>query len=232
MRTPVHENSSTQDNLFCESSQRLEDKIFPNHPRCSTNDLEKVSSNDDCTPHKLQQKHNFVQEPLLVTCQKTNSCKNDMTSPTKLSLMKDLTENLKTKAEMGVDLASPTTNGNFTQVAGDLIRKSTGENKNKENEGKEVVESGFVTTKNRWIPNDENSLHKPQKNISECSRNKRITSDCGNNTTKRKVLSERTNLERSNAVEITGKWLCPLKTKPNIGPPLKQLRLERWVHRL
>ncbi|KAG9452166.1 hypothetical protein H6P81_005070 [Aristolochia fimbriata] len=31
---------------------------------------------------------------------------------------------------------------------------------------------------------------------------------------------------------IGGKWQCPRKKKPYEGPPLKQLRLERWVHRL
>ncbi|KAF2315084.1 hypothetical protein GH714_038128 [Hevea brasiliensis] len=235
MRALVNGNSSARDNLCCERRQSLEDKIFPSHRVSSTNDIEKASLNDDCPPYKPQQKQNFLQEALLVTCQRnTNSSANARPFQTKLNLMKDLAENLKTEAEKGVDehLGSPTTSQKFVQVAGDLIKKSTCENNNKENEGKEVLDSGSVTTKNRWITNEENSLHKPLKILSECSRNKRITSDCGNNAIERKVLSERTNLERIDATEITGKWRCPQKTKPNIGPPLKQLRLERWVHRL
>ncbi|XP_021639107.2 uncharacterized protein LOC110634428 isoform X3 [Hevea brasiliensis] len=235
MRALVNGNSSARDNLCCERRQSLEDEIFPSHRVSSTNDLEKASLNDDCPPYKPQQKQNFLQEALLVTCQRnTNSSTNARPFQTKLNLMKDLAENLKTEAEKRVDehLGSPTTSQKFVQVAVDLIKKSTCENNNKENEGKEVLDSGFVTTKNRWIPNEENSLHKPLKILSECSRNKRITSDCGNNAIERKVLSERTNLERIDATEITGKWRCPQKTKPNIGPPLKQLRLERWVHRL
>ncbi|GFZ16645.1 hypothetical protein Acr_25g0010540 [Actinidia rufa] len=31
------------------------------------------------------------------------------------------------------------------------------------------------------------------------------------------------------ALEITGKWKCPQKSKLNLGPPLKQLRLEQWL---
>ncbi|RVW50788.1 hypothetical protein CK203_076813 [Vitis vinifera] len=49
---------------------------------------------------------------------------------------------------------------------------------------------------------------------------------------RRKVLSEKTNLPHSDVTEIAGKWKCPQKSKPDLGPPLKQLRLEQWVHRL
>lgn len=48
---------------------------------------------------------------------------------------------------------------------------------------------------------------------------------------KRKALAEVTNTEICNEMEITGKWKCPRKSKPYVGPPLKQLRLEQWVHR-
>ncbi|KAL0331565.1 UNVERIFIED_CONTAM: hypothetical protein Sangu_1702000 [Sesamum angustifolium] len=49
--------------------------------------------------------------------------------------------------------------------------------------------------------------------------------------TSRKVLSETSNLHSPNALESTGKWCCPQKNKPSLGPPLKQLRLEQWVRR-
>ncbi|XP_028762537.1 uncharacterized protein LOC114743612 isoform X2 [Neltuma alba] len=48
---------------------------------------------------------------------------------------------------------------------------------------------------------------------------------------KRKAFAEVTNIEVCNDMEVTGKWKCPRKGKPNVGPPLKQLRLEQWVHR-
>ncbi|KAL0324585.1 UNVERIFIED_CONTAM: hypothetical protein Scaly_2425600 [Sesamum calycinum] len=49
--------------------------------------------------------------------------------------------------------------------------------------------------------------------------------------TSRKVLSETSNLHSPNVLESTGKWCCPQKNKPSLGPPLKQLRLEQWVRR-
>ncbi|KAK9120930.1 hypothetical protein Syun_018547 [Stephania yunnanensis] len=52
-------------------------------------------------------------------------------------------------------------------------------------------------------------------------------------TVGRRPLSERTNARLDVEIsETAGKWRCPQKTKPDFGPPMKQLRLERWVHRL
>ncbi|KAL0313079.1 UNVERIFIED_CONTAM: hypothetical protein Sradi_5707200 [Sesamum radiatum] len=48
----------------------------------------------------------------------------------------------------------------------------------------------------------------------------------------RKVLFETSNLHSPNVLESTGKWCCPQKNKPSLGPPLKQLRLEQWVRRV
>ncbi|KAL6008440.1 hypothetical protein ACLOJK_033950 [Asimina triloba] len=51
----------------------------------------------------------------------------------------------------------------------------------------------------------------------------------------RMALLDRTNLHASEMTvtpEIRGRWKCPQKGKPYIGPPLKQLRLECWVRRV
>lgn len=48
----------------------------------------------------------------------------------------------------------------------------------------------------------------------------------------RMVLSDRTNSYMESSPEISGKWQCPRKRKPFVGLPLKQLGLERWVHRV
>ncbi|KAL8150908.1 hypothetical protein V2J09_020716 [Rumex salicifolius] len=50
--------------------------------------------------------------------------------------------------------------------------------------------------------------------------------------TTRMPLMEITNVCSSGSNEITGKWRCPQKNKSSIGPPLKQLRLEKWIHRV
>ncbi|KMT14128.1 hypothetical protein BVRB_4g079500 [Beta vulgaris subsp. vulgaris] len=46
------------------------------------------------------------------------------------------------------------------------------------------------------------------------------------------ILKETTNFDVSRVPEVAGKWRCPQKDKPDTGPPMKQLRLERWVHRI
>ena len=50
--------------------------------------------------------------------------------------------------------------------------------------------------------------------------------------TKRKALTEATNVKQYNVMGITGKWQCPQKRKPDVGPAMKQLRLDRWVRRV
>ncbi|XP_048326201.2 uncharacterized protein LOC107412926 isoform X1 [Ziziphus jujuba] len=114
---------------------------------------------------------------------------------------------------------------------GASVRKFTHGCNGKENTGKEISKDGFVSTrKGRYSSsNDENCL--------------KVSKENGDGTTmplagdkhphvKRKALSERTNLQPSSGVETIGKWKCPQRNKPILGPPLKQLRLERWVHRV
>ncbi|XP_058222122.1 uncharacterized protein LOC131332082 [Rhododendron vialii] len=105
------------------------------------------------------------------------------------------------------------------------IRKPACGINNKENQGTTIAENGFVSTRNerRERVNHDSSL----KN---CLRNG-VTDSLA--VLRRKPLSETTNnnIQHADYLEITGKWQCPQKRKPNLGPPLKQLRLEQWVHR-
>ncbi|KAK8957197.1 hypothetical protein KSP39_PZI001182 [Platanthera zijinensis] len=51
----------------------------------------------------------------------------------------------------------------------------------------------------------------------------------------RRALTDQTNVlfaEEANAAEESGKWKCPRKSKPYVGPPFKQLRLERWMRQV
>lgn len=51
----------------------------------------------------------------------------------------------------------------------------------------------------------------------------------------RRVLTDQTNVlfaEEAIAAEVSGKWKCPRKSKPYVGPPFKQLRLERWMRQV
>ncbi|CAK9321577.1 unnamed protein product [Citrullus colocynthis] len=99
-------------------------------------------------------------------------------------------------------------------------------NELKENKEKGVSNVGFITANKRGFSGasckksmemQENYNNKEPGSASACLR--------------RKALSDKTNTEHSNILEIIGKWSCPQKSKPNLGPPLKQLRLERWVHK-
>ncbi|XP_019423776.1 PREDICTED: uncharacterized protein LOC109333011 [Lupinus angustifolius] len=115
----------------------------------------------------------------------------------------------------------------------DLAKSSSARNStctsNKENDG-------FVTArKNRNTrENGESSWKKPEKMSSQSSTNTgTVPLSCDRHKTKkRKALTEATNLQQSNVVEITGKWKCPRKGKADIGAPMKQLRIEQWVRRV
>lgn len=97
---------------------------------------------------------------------------------------------------------------------------------NKENDG-------FVTTRKKICTggnNDENCGKKPEKILLERSASTvKLPLQCG--VSKRKALTETTNVQLYNDIGITGKWQCPQKRKPDLGPAMKQLRLERWVRR-
>ncbi|KAJ1383641.1 hypothetical protein SESBI_43179 [Sesbania bispinosa] len=69
--------------------------------------------------------------------------------------------------------------------------------------------------------NDENSWKKPEKISLQCSTDTRtapLACEQRAAVTKRKALTEATNLQQSNAMEITGKWQCPQKPcHPNVA---------------
>lgn len=108
---------------------------------------------------------------------------------------------------------------------GEIRKPACGIN-NKENQGTTIAENGFVSTRNE---RKERVNH--DSSLKNCLTNG-VTDSLA--VVKRKPLSETTNnnIRRTDYSEITGKWQCPQKRKPNLGPPLKQLRLEQWVHRV
>lgn len=110
-------------------------------------------------------------------------------------------------------------------------RDSTHGSSGKESEGKDNSENGFVTTRNVRFTriNNENFLRRRAEGI-----NKSTVPLAGgkNGVIERKFLAETTNFHYSDAMEVAGQWRCPQKSKPNLGPPLKQLRLEQWIRRM
>ncbi|XP_049366786.1 uncharacterized protein LOC125831657 [Solanum verrucosum] len=112
-----------------------------------------------------------------------------------------------------------------------LSKRKAAEIIHKENHLNDFGENGFITTRKSRNSQVQNKSPLPtpaavQSPLSGVT----VASNCHKQGLTRKVLTETTNLHPS-ALETTGKWRCPQRTKPNIGPPLKQLRLEQWVRR-
>ncbi|OIT02496.1 hypothetical protein A4A49_15103, partial [Nicotiana attenuata] len=113
-----------------------------------------------------------------------------------------------------------------------LSKREAGEIMDKENNINGLGENGFRSTrKNRTSQLHNGSpLPRPSAVQSPSLSGITVASNCHKHVLTRKVLTETTNLHPS-ALETTGKWRCPQRTKPDLGPPLKQLRLEQWVRR-
>ncbi|GAU29297.1 hypothetical protein TSUD_226680 [Trifolium subterraneum] len=144
--------------------------------------------------------------------------------PPKLVQKNDTTKEAESKAEIQAEKPNIS-----TSLAKSFSIGSSTCTRNKENDG-------FVTTRKNSCKrsNDENSWKKQEMTLLQCSTSTgAVPLACEkSNVTKRKALTEATNLQQSNDMEITGKWQCPQKRKPDRGPALKQLRLERWVRRV
>lgn len=107
-------------------------------------------------------------------------------------------------------------------------------NLGKENSGTSFPENGFVSTRKTGERANTVNFAKPQR-VPFQSRRKGVEHGLDHverTNTRRNVLSETTNFHLTNEPEITGKWHCPQRNKPNLGPPLKQVRLEQWVRRI
>lgn len=139
--------------------------------------------------------------------------------PPKL-LQKNDTGESKTKGEIQHDKKLDLSAG----VAKNFSARSSTCTSNKENDG-------FVTTRRNSCTggNDESSCKKPEKILLAGA----VPLACEKQgVTKRKALTEATNVKQYNVMGITGKWQCPQKRKPDVGPAMKQLRLDRWVRRV
>lgn len=112
-------------------------------------------------------------------------------------------------------------------------RKQIHRSDDKENQN---TENGFVAVKKKQYAGTkfEDTKLKPQSILVEATRNKRTAHQTNESeeTLNRRVLAETTNIQHFDSVGVTGKWKCPQKSKPDRGPPLKQLRLERWVYKV
>lgn len=166
---------------------------------------------------------------------KLNSENQDGKSLQMLIERKDYTEISPKEKHIQVDFESVQPSTLSLTILEQKSMKKLAERRNeKENiEGTELAENGFISTrksKSREV-NSEN-IERPHRIPPKSLRNGVTISSNRNEDSKttRKVLCETTNFQQyANAIESRGKWRCPQKSKPELGPPLKQLRLERWI---
>lgn len=93
----------------------------------------------------------------------------------------------------------------------------------KENES-ELLEDGFISIRKKSRLENRENVARIRNGVPMVSK------EMGTNIEK-KVLHDISNLHSQNILATTGKWSCPRKKKPDLGPPLMQLRLDQWVRR-
>ncbi|XP_030524892.1 uncharacterized protein LOC115737072 [Rhodamnia argentea] len=114
------------------------------------------------------------------------------------------------------------------------VRRSTHGDHDKENNRRNNDSTDFVSVRRKETTSASDELMGPRSALHQCSHAKRnVSSAAIEDEGKMRPLSEITNF-RSNfdVQESAGKWKCPQKRKPILGPPMKQLRLERWINRI
>ncbi|MFS7983895.1 hypothetical protein Hanom_Chr11g00980041 [Helianthus anomalus] len=160
-----------------------------------------------------------------LVCKQTSKCDNGSTKDDKCSTV--LPNN-----GANVNNSFENRSEKLEEPGDDFVSCLTKDDKNStdlfENGSRKVEEpgNGFVSTKSKKENYEKSKRVKGvgQKRCVDSPVNKMKKSD------ERVTLGDVTNIldEHSN---VTGKWKCPRKRKPDVGPPLKQLRLGQWFHR-
>ncbi|KAM3389609.1 hypothetical protein ACQJBY_011636 [Aegilops geniculata] len=134
-------------------------------------------------------------------------------------------------------IGSAVTDENFP---GDEISRSKRKLEHKKTE-ETAVPDGFVAIRTKVKPAEDCRTNKIPK-VSTGRENTTLkenrcisgTTPLGQSST-RSPMSDRTNISvvaGAPSQEISGKWKHPRKGKPNVGPPMIQLRLAQWVRRV
>ncbi|KAE8650047.1 uncharacterized protein LOC101212491 isoform X2 [Cucumis sativus] len=220
------DNQPPSKNLFSERTSEQD----PKEKTMGTNDISptKEVPISNLTTEDLQCKfqERVLQENGLVPLHKNRSS-NDGNSkpPTHTNLIHKIDpilENSETKSEVQPQLKG----SNHMPCVFPNVREPNDLSHNKENKERGVSNVGFITANKRGFSE---ATCKKSVEMQENYNNKEAGRAFA--CLRRKGLSDKTNTEHSNIIEVIGKWSCPQKSKPNLGPPLKQLRLERWVCR-
>ncbi|KAL3630062.1 hypothetical protein CASFOL_023046 [Castilleja foliolosa] len=99
--------------------------------------------------------------------------------------------------------------------------------------GKENKENGFVSIRKSCKENGANLTRHVQVQFESLGNGVKPGLRCEKRAKiSRKVLSDTSNILTPAEMESSGKWCCPQKNKPNLGPHLKQLQLGKWIRRV
>lgn len=153
-------------------------------------------------------------------CRNHDKSSQDMTPSKAFTLQ----ENSEAEFHTEVDCILSGSDSDLIPSNGVSERKPARGSRDGKDDGNEISENGFITTRKGKLRrnNQEKMVERPQE----------ISKMTAPAVVKRKALADATNIHHSPAAGITGKWKCPQKSKPNRGPALKQLRLEKWVRKL
>ncbi|KAL5723967.1 hypothetical protein ACHQM5_007294 [Ranunculus cassubicifolius] len=154
------------------------------------------------------------------------ACLNDSDS---MHQRKDYKPN-ETEPKSCIKQADSISNEDSITVEKTTLKKPLSWNNGDEKEVSEPKTNGFISTKKNKY-----SVEIIRKGLKKFQENREVKFPLKETSVvlDRKPLRETTNLQYEVVVpETTGKWRCPQRSKPDLGPPLKQLRLERWVRRV
>ncbi|TQE08620.1 hypothetical protein C1H46_005796 [Malus baccata] len=200
-------------------------KSWQNQLIAPAQDVEMSILNKESCQCKLSPK-TFKGTKIKPSNKERSSCRNDEKSSLDMTPSKAITLQENSEAEFHTEVDCILTGSDSDLIPSDGVseRKPTHGSRDRKDDGNEISENGFITTRKGKLTrnNQEKIVERPQE----------ISKMTAPIVVKRKALADATNIHHSPAAGITGKWKCPQKSKPNRGPPLKQLRLEKWVRKL
>ncbi|CAH8391424.1 unnamed protein product [Eruca vesicaria subsp. sativa] len=186
---------------------------------------------------EVEQESSFRQEPLFSETKEEANFSGYNSKPQSLAYL----QNLRPKhIQETISTSSP----RKAAQSEENLESVNQESDDKENVDGKSPETGFVTMKKKKKARfresrDQSSMTRPNRGgLGECSRSKELKKmateeeEERKKRKKRRVLCEVSNHQLSGGEEIAGKWSCPQKRKGKSGPPLKQLRLDAWVHKV
>ncbi|KAK1439744.1 hypothetical protein QVD17_05564 [Tagetes erecta] len=197
----------------------IDDLILSDHKESVANCHEKTK--------EFEKYENMCVTPDDLICKQISECDDGILKTKELEKDEDLCithVDLVCKQISECDNSSVKDNKNPTESLNNSANVKSFENGSRK---LEEPGDGFVSIKSKREnvkrSKQVNSVDQKRCAVSSANKMKKKKSD------ERVTLGDVTNILEEHS-SVTGKWKCPRKRKPEIGPPLKQLRLGQWFH--